>query len=76
MLYKRCALANFILTVLQESYFQAMTLQEAIRKSMSILKQVMEEKLNETNVEVATVTSEGFKILSGEELQEYIRELS
>jgi 20S proteasome subunit alpha 5 len=53
-----------------------MTLQEAIRKSMSILKQVMEEKLNETNVEVATVTSEGFKILSGEELQEYIRELS
>jgi 20S proteasome subunit alpha 5 len=51
-------------------------MKEAIQKSMHILKQVMEEKLNETNVEVATVTKDGFRILSGEELQEYIRELA
>ena len=53
-----------------------MPMEEAIRRSMSILKQVMEEKLNETNVEVAKVKKEGFKILSGEELQTYIRELA
>jgi len=53
-----------------------MPMEEAIRRSMSILKQVMEEKLNEQNVQVSTVTEEGFKILSGEELQTYIRELA
>jgi 20S proteasome subunit alpha 5 len=53
-----------------------MPMEEAIRRSMSILKQVMEERLNETNVEVATVTKDGFKILTGEELQTYIRELA
>jgi 20S proteasome subunit alpha 5 len=61
---------------LQEVYYRAITMKEAIQKSMHILKQVMEEKLNETNVEVATVTKDGFRILSGEELQEYIRELA
>ena len=65
-----------MLSVLQEVFYKAMTLEEAIRKSMTILKQVMEEKLNETNVEVATVTKDGFKILSGDQLQEYIKELA
>ena len=54
-----------------------MTLNEAIKHSMSILKQVMEEKLSETNVEVATVTKErGFQLIGGEELQNYIKDLS
>ena len=62
---------------LQEVFHKGMTLKEAIKHSMSILKQVMEEKLSETNVEVATVTKEnGFKLLSGDDLQSYIRELS
>merc|ERR1712141_696108 len=62
---------------LQEAFHKGMTLKEAIKHSMSILKQVMEEKLSETNVEVATVTKEnGFKLLSGDDLQSYIRELS
>ena len=65
-----------MLSVLQEVFYKAMTLEEAIRKSMTILKQVMEEKLNQTNVEVATVTKDGFKILSGDQLQEYIKELA
>lgn len=61
---------------LQEVYYKGIPLKEAIQRSLSILKQVMEEKLNETNVQVATVTKEGFKILSGDDLQEFIRELS
>ena len=39
--------------------------------------QVMEEKLNETNVEAATVTPEGgFKLIKGEELESIIKELA
>ena len=54
-----------------------MTLKEAIKHSLSILKQVMEEKLSETNVEVATVTKEnGFRLLKGDELQNNIKDLS
>ena len=37
----------------------------------------MEEKLNDTNVEVATITKDtGFNILKSDELQSYIKELS
>lgn len=62
---------------LQEVYHKSMTLKEAIKSSMTILKQVMEEKLNDTNVEVATVTKEGgFKILNDEELKNVIKELA
>merc|ERR1711899_146443 len=62
---------------LQEAYHKSMTLKEAIKSSMTILKQVMEEKLNESNVEVATVTKEhGFKLIKGAELQSYISDLS
>ena len=38
-----------------------MTLEEALKTALSILKQVMEEKVSSTNVEVAVVTKEGFK---------------
>ena len=65
-----------LLYFFQEVYYKAMPMEEAIRRSMSILKQVMEERLNETNVEVATVTKDGFKILTGQELQVYIKELA
>ena len=62
---------------MQEVFHKGMTLNEAIKHSMSILKQVMEEKLSETNVEVATVTKErGFQLIGGEELQNYIKDLS
>ncbi|XP_061488528.1 proteasome subunit alpha type-5 isoform X3 [Rhineura floridana] len=36
---------------LQEVYHKSMTLKEAIKSSLIILKQVMEEKLNATNIE-------------------------
>jgi len=41
---------------LQEVYHKSLTLKEACTHALTILKQVMEEKLNETNVELATVT--------------------
>lgn len=41
---------------LQDVYHKSMTLQEATTSALTILKQVMEEKLNSTNVEVMTMT--------------------
>ena len=62
---------------LQETYNKSMTLREAIKSSMTILKQVMEEKLNDTNVEVATVTrADGFRFLGAEEIRDIIQELA
>lgn len=42
--------------------FQSMTLKEAIKSSLVILKQVMEEKLNATNIEVGPL---GVRIAPG-----------
>ena len=62
---------------LQETWHSGMKLDEATKAAMTILKQVMEEKLNDTNVQVATVTKEhGFKLLNDQELQRYIQDLS
>ncbi|QQP53170.1 Proteasome subunit alpha type, partial [Caligus rogercresseyi] len=55
---------------LQEKYHSSMSIDEAIKESMTILKQVMEEKLSDSNVEVATVTKEGgYKLLKGKDLE-------
>ena len=44
---------------------------------MRPLLQVMEEKLNETNVEAARVTPQGgFQLIKGEELESIIKELA
>ena len=41
-----------------------------------VIFQVMEEKLNETNVEAARVTKEGgFHLIKGDELEAIIKEL-
>lgn len=48
-----------------------MTLKEAITLILTILKQVMEEKLNSNNVEVVTVTPDKlFHMFSKEELDQ------
>lgn len=48
-----------------------MTLKEAINAVLTILKQVMEEKLNSTNVEVVTVTPDKlFHMFTKEEVEE------
>jgi len=63
-------------TELQEEYHKSITLQEAETLSLKVLKQVMEEKLNNTNVQLAAVTPEhGFKIYSEDELQVVIDRL-
>merc|ERR1712156_1344488 len=60
---------------LQEAYHKSITLKEATKTAFTILKQVMEEKLNETNVEAARVTTEGFQLIKGDELEGIIKEL-
>ena len=56
---------------LQEQYNKSMTIAEAQKLALSVLKQVMEEKLTATNVELATITvAEGkFRVASKAELE-------
>jgi 20S proteasome subunit alpha 5 len=62
---------------LQEMYHTSLTLPEAVKIALNILKQVMEEKLGSTNVEVCQVTPEaGFRKLSKEEIEAVIATLS
>ncbi|CAG8706395.1 23559_t:CDS:2, partial [Gigaspora margarita] len=57
-------------TELQEEYDKSISLVNAETLSLKVLKQVMEEKLNNTNVQLASITPEyGFRIYSEEELQ-------
>lgn len=61
---------------LQEVYHKSMTLKEACKHILTILKQVMEEKLNETNVEMATVTpNKLYHLFTKEELEAVIKEI-
>ena len=61
---------------LQEVYHKSMNLKEACKHALTILKQVMEEKLNSTNVEMATVTPEkNFHMFSKEELEDVIKDI-
>ena len=66
-------LLNFSLTIKDELQKCAL----AARHSHVPLLQVMEEKLNETNVEAARVTPQGgFQMIKGEELESIIKELA
>jgi len=61
---------------LQEVYHKSMTLKEACKQAMTILKQVMEEKLNATNVEMATVTpNRNFHMFSKDEIEDLIKDI-
>ncbi|KAG1047423.1 hypothetical protein G6F43_010125 [Rhizopus delemar] len=63
-------------TELQKEYHKSMTLKEAEKLALSVLKSVMEEKLNKSNVQIASVTPENnFRIYSEEELQTVIERL-
>ena len=53
-----------------------MTLKEATKCVLGILKQVMEEKLTATNVEVASVTKQdNYHMFTKEEVEGYIKDL-
>jgi len=62
---------------LVEMYNKSMSLKEAVKTSLTILKQVMEEKLNSTNVEVSVVTPQAnFHMYSKEEVEEAIKDVA
>jgi len=59
---------------LVEMYNKSMTLTESIKTALTILKQVMEEKLNSSNVEVAVVTrTSPFHMFDKNEVEEVIK---
>jgi len=61
---------------LQEQFHKSISLKDACKSALTILKQVMEEKLNSTNVEMATVTPDRmFQMLSKDELEAIIKDL-
>lgn len=61
---------------LQEAYHKAITMKEALKLVLTILKQVMEEKLNSTNVEVATVTPAiGYSMFAKEQVDAVIAQI-
>lgn len=61
---------------LQEEYKKDMDFATAESLAVKVLKQVMEEKLSATNVQVASVTmTSGFKIYSVEEVQNLINRM-
>ncbi|KAJ2719089.1 proteasome component pup2 [Coemansia sp. Benny D115] len=60
-------------TELQEKYHKEMSMEDAEVLALTVLKQVMEEKLSNTNVQLARVTMDkGFEIYSKDELQAVI----
>lgn len=63
---------------LKEQYNKSMTLKEAQKLALEILKQVMEEKINETNVEMAVIpTSTGiYTVCEQSEVKTIIADLS
>lgn len=61
---------------LQDNYSPQMTLNDAVDLALNTLKQVMEEKLNSTNVEVMAMTPEKlFRMFSKQEVEEVIAKL-
>lgn len=62
---------------LQDIYHRSMTLKEASKHALTILKQVMEEKLNATNIEMSTISTKDkrFHLFSKEEIDEVIRDM-
>jgi len=61
-------------TALQEAYREDMTLEEAEVLALSTLKQVMEEKVTSTNVDMASVAPE-WHLYSTEEVERVIQRL-
>ncbi|GMH86459.1 hypothetical protein TrVE_jg7399 [Triparma verrucosa] len=60
---------------LSESYSESLTMDEAKELALSTLKQVMEEKINTDNVELAEVGKEGFRVCKKEEVGEVLGRL-
>ncbi|KAH6560021.1 hypothetical protein BASA50_006600 [Batrachochytrium salamandrivorans] len=64
-------------TELHEQFHKSLTLNEAVGLSLKVLKQVMEEKISASNVQVATVTTaNGYKLLAEADLVDVVANLS
>lgn len=62
---------------LQEDYRKDLSVDEAILLAAKILKQVMEDKMNSVNAQLAVVTrSEGYRVLSESSLNEILSKLA
>lgn len=73
---KNLAFYIFYSTLFSFFFFQSMTLKEAETLALTVLKSVMEEKLNKANVQIGAVTPENnFRIYSEDELQAVIDRL-
>lgn len=64
-------------TTLQDEYHKSMSLEESETLALTILKQVMEEKINSTNVEIASITVKDpvFRIYDKQQLEAIIARL-
>ncbi|OHT17232.1 Proteasome subunit alpha type-5 [Tritrichomonas foetus] len=64
-------------TILRDSYHDGMTLEEAENLALSTLRQVIQEKLSENNIEVAcaNVQTGRFKVYSAEQRQAIVERL-
>ncbi|OAO17262.1 proteasome subunit alpha type 5 [Blastocystis sp. ATCC 50177/Nand II] len=56
--------------MLKDLYKPDLTLKEGIKIALSILKQVMKDKITCNNIDVATVTETGYKLFSDAEVEE------
>ena len=63
---------------LQDLYHKQMNLKEALKVALTILKQVMEERLNDTNIEICTISRESgeFKIFDKDEMLEAVKDIN
>lgn len=62
-------------TILSENYHSNMELEEAEDLALIVLRQVMEEKINSINVEVAAIKNEKFVIYEDREIQSILDRL-
>jgi 20S proteasome subunit alpha 5 len=58
------------------TFFQSLTLKDAETLVLKTLKQVMEEKLDSKNVQLASVTKAGFRIYPDTEMAEVVARLA
>eukprot|EP01130_Rhizamoeba_saxonica_P004768 TRINITY_DN1938_c0_g1_i1.p2 TRINITY_DN1938_c0_g1~~TRINITY_DN1938_c0_g1_i1.p2 ORF type:complete len:252 (+),score=82.80 TRINITY_DN1938_c0_g1_i1:72-827(+) len=59
---------------LEQEYYSSMTLDEAVKLALQVLKEVMERKISSTNVEISVISTEEkqFKLYTQQQIEEII----
>lgn len=74
--FHKVGILNFLVGHLSDRKLQSLTIEEAETLVLKTLKQVMEEKLDSKNVQLASVTKErGFRIYTDEEMAAVVERL-